>query len=311
MTMIKTTLTKLLLLMTLICAATSAHAATTVSISGGDDKPVLHRFQSFYTGLSATVLDPPKTNEEATITGPTYSWSVSNPNWRFSTPDNSSTGLFNPLYPNYGGGGAKEVVVSCTATFTKTTKPVNGQTSPPIVEQIPFSNSKRVPFFVTVPVKVESNDDDPIYGNLIAEGSLPQGSWHTTQYNFVIMDNQDQPKPYTNGKPGERFIPVSYASNVEYSLDLAAQNAPGPEKLYDTPSAYFNDENSWSAANPNWRPESSLKTFNIGRSDLWYVFGQYMQCTEWNAATQSDEVTRLTPNYTVLHYRGYVERHTN
>lgn len=186
MTMMKTTLTKLLSLMSLLCAATNAHAAT-LTISGGDGNPAITRFAPFGATLTATVTEPPIETEEVTITGPVYYWNGGGSGLSFPAPEShdASVSLSSAASPNYGGGGQKNVSVSCTAVFTSTDKKTGNKT------YIPVSNSKTVRFFVRIPERiatqsVEASRYHGIYGSLFDYGISP--------YNgFYVMPPEGSP----------------------------------------------------------------------------------------------------------------------
>lgn len=303
-----------LLSLTLFASAAYAQTQSTLTITD-EDAPhaAIKRFQDFNASLKPTVFNPPTSNDEVTITGPTYQWSGGTKEVKLV----ALTGTHNDLkstYPvAYASPGSQDIIVKCTATFTSTNKK-NSQD----VKSIPVSGEITVKFFVRIPVKAQQTDtgDEKIYGTDASSSPLVDdatgsivGFGHSASYNFSVVDNQPTPQPYTDITIHE--IIGGYSPNEAYKDDLAYQGAPGTE--FTTPPSWdgtFVDDNSWATYNRGgWTVESVDRTSKEGPTDKWYSFSQAFQAKEQkNGAGSYDQPTTLKPLFTVTHRRDSVER---
>lgn len=308
MTMLKVIKTKVMISALLVFGALVAKAAEPEVVITDDlapHTPVRHIVQ-FATTLSASVKNPPESNEEATITGPTWKWSIvsqSKTALFLSSSTGQTVGLQSHLPPRYQMEGTYSATVQAIATFKRKLN-----AAPHTETSIPIPGSIEVKFFVKAPKIVKNVSDDLVHGFYFT----PEGKvGHQDTYNFIVLDNQPTPQLYIDGQIREAFS--NYQPNPLYENDLAAQGAPGPEITFPLNNGAFSDVNEW-YANPNNAPPWSRGSFNLtqalGPDDFWFRFSQTFHCEEdeppYPSSTKLD--TSLVPIFSVTHRRDYVER---
>lgn len=242
----KTIRTKVALLGLLVCGANAASASSLV-ITGGEGNPEITRFTGFGKSLTASVIDPPKDTEEATISGPKYQWSGGGSGTSLAPPLDKADVFWRSDFPrNYGGGGQKNVGVSCTATYTSTDKKTGVQTP------IPVSGNTSLQFFVLVPDHVEV-----IYG--VANSSLiivvdghgyastsprynENGVWGSLDdWHLWVKDNKGG--VYQRGTVAEEITPpVALTGHGEWTLSTSAVGGLAPGEFVDGNGAYYGDD---------------------------------------------------------------------
>jgi|GEM_PF-1807507 len=176
------------------------------------------RWEQFSTDLSASLANPPQSDQETTITGPTYSWAVvsqspSSPTFNIIDSGNGNATLQSPTPSKsvcfVAGGGTYHVTVNCTITYTSTDNktgvatPLSYYADPPL----------DVTFFVRVPVKVIETSARNLVDAAGANyriGTYSGPIWgFLSSYPFELLDNQLPRQPYGNGVLQESFSSVN------------------------------------------------------------------------------------------------------
>ena len=230
-----------------LAIASPPPTVVTVSDNFGPNHGTYLRWDRFSTDLSASIANPPQSSAETTISGPTYQWNVvsqspSSPTFAIIDSGNGNATLQSPIPSKsvcfVAGGGAYNVAVNCTFTYTSTDNKTGAAT--------PLSYSANPPLNVTFFVRVPSNVvKDGAKTNTLYYTSQNSFAGHEDVYPLQIMDNQPTPSGYGNGIPRETFTNGSQPS----------LNAGGPATWdlnvdgngYDTgtasPSLNFSDHN--------------------------------------------------------------------
>ena len=179
--------------------------------------PVTQTIQ-FATTLSASVKNPPKSNEETTVTGPTWKWSITSQTKTalfLPSDTGSNVGLQSHLPPRYQMEGNYSATVQAIATFKRKLN-----AAPHTETSIPVIGSIGVKFFVRVPKTVYQNGNpkeeilqgSPMPEHLKAayannpEINVEGFFWgHISTYNLQLRDNQTTPQLYGFGVVKESF----------------------------------------------------------------------------------------------------------
>jgi len=279
------------------------------------DHGTYSHWAQFSTTLSASVSNPPQSDDETTISGPTYQWTGGDSVAVLTATTSQTTGLQTPSKPvTELPPGQHSPSVSCTATYTRTDKKDATKTSTSTV-----SGSLTVKFYSTKPVSLKSLESDPVRGSKVAETYADEGYpsryeyRQYAQYSFAVLDNQPTAHYYSNGEVHEKFGPTITA-NPAYRDALLNQGAPGPEATKPNSGGIFTDGNGWTTGDfrqPNKWPQALVdKTTAAGRDDFWYSFTQDWEYVEYPIGSSVAQRTPLqNSHFTISFYRGYVERH--
>lgn len=145
-----------MLVLTSTAFAVSAQAATlTIQDEQAPHAPIL-RYESFLATLVATVRDEPKSNDEITVTGPTFEWKGGGDGLTVQPSGTDRTQIDSGNSPRYGTieglkeDGYKKAQVTCVATYSRKKK--NGE----VLTPVNVSGALTIDFFVRVPKKVYS-----------------------------------------------------------------------------------------------------------------------------------------------------------
>lgn len=248
-----------------------ALADGTATITDGSPNQVKLRFDQFSTALSVTVNGTPQSNQEATISGPTYNWSIigqtpSSPNFTITPyPDGTSATLSSasPYNGNFfvAGGGTYDITVKCVVTYISTDNQTQVQTP------IPYRGIYDVTFFVRVPKLVVS------IGRVNIPTPGPPVWGHKTGFALKIIDNQMPAEGYGYGKDREELSPAKLNPKFASDLQIQVPPPPGPAALPSGPEYLFQDQDNWD--NDGW-----LAPYDTGNDTYWFDFYQTWHCME-------------------------------
>jgi hypothetical protein len=282
-----------ILVFAFLCVSTSyVCAQTTVTVSDATDPvPEQPHSQTFSNTMNATVGDPPVTNSELTVSGPTWSWSVS-PSTPFTISGTSASATLSdsslPL-----PGGYNTLKVTATATYIET----NNSTGIP--SSISYSGSCNVLVPILYPVDFTATLDD--YGT-VTTGSTAYG--HATVYTLSCNSNFTGTL-YSWGSAVENLQNAMYNSLYSSYIiadggvgtgDSVALDGTGGAFPTGVPGTVF-DANSMF----DWAWPSPYGGSNTGPTTLWATCDQHMSVNDVSPAT-------VLNTFTLYHYQAYCLR---
>jgi len=297
------------------------------------------RWEQFSTDLSASLANPPQSDQETTITGPTYSWAVvsqspSSPTFNITDSGNGNATLQSPTPSKnicfVAGGGTYDVTVNCTITYTSTDNKTGAATPLSYYADPPLD----VTFFVRVPYNVVKNGAKTNTLYYTPQNSL---AGHLDVYLLQIMDNQPAPSGYGNGIPRETFTNGSQPSLNNGGAATWDLNIDG--NGYDTgtasPSLNFSDNNGLydrfadtdgghtpqqfaNSFNQPWHVMELTPPYNAPNANLYLAPGQFkLAPPNLNYPTAGDFLTNVNDTalnggagstHQVINYYGYTQR---
>jgi hypothetical protein len=274
-------------------AIVNAQEQTSVSVvDNSPNHPPIPHSQQFNTTLTASVTNPPQTNTEETVTGPTWAWSVTKPSsgFGFAGPTLYATEtLENTSLPLPAGDFV--VDVTAVATYIETDTATGVQTP------VSFTGYGTVLGFGIVP----TGFTDTYQGHTIMTNEYfttgVNAFGHETEYGLFCSSNEADIF-YQWGSAVETLTGASYNPTYQQyiianggvgtgnSAPLDGGSGPMPGAVWDTNAMY---DNKWGA------PYGGT---NTGASTFWASCTQGMSVNDVYPSTVLNSFTLTHTQHT-------------